>query len=126
MIDADVRVLTDENVHPEVVSFLRAEGKDVRDVKEDGWTGIEDVKIIHRAEEEQRVIVTHDRDFGQLLIAQARVNVGIIYLRPGHIDPRFTIETLQALFQYDRPDPPFIVVAERQKQRVNVRIRTLS
>lgn len=126
MIDADIRVLTDENIHPEVVSFLRTEGKGVRDVKEEGWMGMEDVKIIHRAEEEQRVIVTHDRDFGQLLIAQARVNVGIIYLRPGHIDPRFTIETLQVLFQYDRPDPPFIVVAERQKQQVNVRIRTLS
>ena len=39
MIDAGVRVLTDENVHPEVGSFLRAEGKDVRDVKEDRWTG---------------------------------------------------------------------------------------
>ena len=126
MIDAGVRVRTDENVHPEVVSFLRAGGKDIRDVKEDRWTGMEDVMIISRAEEEQRIIVTHDRDFGQWLIAQARVNVGIMYLRPDHIDPRFTIETLQALFQYDRPDPPFTVGAERQKQRVNVRIRTLS
>jgi hypothetical protein len=126
MIDADVRALMDENIHPEVVSFLRAEGRDVRDVKEEGWTGMDDAGIVSRAEDEQRVIVTHDRDFGQLLIAQTRVNVGIIYLRPGHIDPRFTVETLQALFQYDRPDPPFIVVAERQKQQVKVRVRTLT
>lgn len=126
MIDADVRVLTDENVHPEVVSFLRAEGSDVRDVKEEGWTGMNDEGIVSRAEDEQRVIVTHDRDFGQMLIAQARLNIGIIYLRPGHIDPRFTIEMLQALLQYDRPDPPFIVVAERQEQQVKVRVRTLT
>ena len=126
MIDAGVRVRTDENVHPEVVSSLRAGGKDIRDVKEDRWTRMEDVTIISRAEEEQRIIVTHDRDFGQWLIAQVRVNVGFMYLRPDHIGPRFTIETLQALSQYDRPDPPFIVGAERQKQRVNVRIRTLS
>lgn len=126
MIDADVRVLTDENVHPEVVSFLRAGGSDVLDVKEEGWTGMVDEKIVRRAEEKQRIIVTHDRDFGQLLIAQGHLDVGIIYLRPGHIDPQFTIGTLRALSQYERPDPPFIVVAERQKQQVSVRIRTLA
>ena len=73
--------------------------------------GREDVKIIHPAEEEQRVIVTRDRHFGQLLIAHARVNAGIIYLRPGHIDPRFTLQPLQALFQCDRPDSPFIILS---------------
>lgn len=31
--------LTDENIHPEVVAYLRSRGFDVLDVKEQGWQG---------------------------------------------------------------------------------------
>lgn len=36
------------------------------------------------------------------------------------------IGTLQALSEYDRPSRPFIVVAERRKQQVQVRVRSLT
>jgi hypothetical protein len=93
--------------------------------------GREDVKIIHCAEEEQGIIVAHDRHFGQLLIAQARVNVW------DHLPPsgshRSSVHTRDPVgplpirsTRFSLHHPLFIVVAERQKQRVNVRIRTLS
>jgi len=38
----DFSILTDENIHPEVVAYLRTKGFDVLDVKEEGWQGKKD------------------------------------------------------------------------------------
>jgi hypothetical protein len=74
-----------------------------------------------------RVIVSHDTDFGKLAILQNEPLIGVIFLRPAHVDPQFTIATIQAVLTLD-PDvsPPFIVVAKRTGNRVTVRVRTLS
>jgi hypothetical protein len=49
-----------------------------------------------------------------------------MYLRPGHIDPQFTIETIQTVLTAD-PDviPPFVLVAKRTGKNVTIRIRYL-
>ena len=75
---------------------------------------------------EGRVIVTHDSDFGTLAIFQEEPVIGIVYLRPGHIDPQFTVSTLVTLSDAD-PDlePPFVVVARQRTGQVSIRIRHL-
>ena len=73
--------LTDENISPRVVAFLRQRGHDVLDVKEHGWQGKSDVFLLRRAWKAQRVIITHDRDFGTLAIDQHEPCYGVIYLR---------------------------------------------
>ena len=40
----DFPLLSDENIQPDVVSYLRAEGFDVKDVKEEGMQGETDKK----------------------------------------------------------------------------------
>ncbi len=122
----DFRLLADENVHPEVVPFLRSQGCDVLDVKEAGLFGTSDVALMRLAYLEDRIILTHDSDFGRLAITTDEPMKGIIFLRPGHIDPRFTIGTLRVLFsQPELPEPPFIIVAERVQGEVRMRIRSL-
>jgi len=51
---------------------------------------------------------------------------GIIYLRPGHIDPDFTVATLRYLRIQDiEVEFPFVIVAERRQQRIRVRVRQM-
>ncbi|MFY9822018.1 MAG: DUF5615 family PIN-like protein [Thermoanaerobaculia bacterium] len=120
------RFLADENIHPEVVRFLREDRLDVNDVKEGPLLGEDDLTILRKAYEEERVVLTHDSDFGQLAVAKLEPVVGIIYLRPGHIDPAFTVETLRtALDEVPEVSVPFILVAERVGQQVKIRIRRL-
>lgn len=40
------RLLTDENIHPEVVKYLRFKGFDVFDTKEEGLRGKKDMEPI--------------------------------------------------------------------------------
>lgn len=92
-------------------------------IAEQGQFGLADVDVLRQATESGRIVLTHDSDFGGLALLSAKF-VGIIYLRPGHIRADFTSQTLQAI--RDRtPEvtPPFIVVAERTRNNVKIRIR---
>jgi predicted nuclease of predicted toxin-antitoxin system len=80
-------LLTDENLDAEVVASLRQFGFDVLDVVEAGLQGSTDVDLLRLATAQGRVVITHDADFGTLAINQNEPLVGLVFLRPGHIDP---------------------------------------
>jgi predicted nuclease of predicted toxin-antitoxin system len=65
----DFFFLTDQNIHPAVIADLRARGCDVLDVREECWRGAADAELLRLACSMNRVVVTHDADFGGLSIA---------------------------------------------------------
>ena len=123
----EFRLMTDENLDPEVVAWLRGAGFDVSDVCENSLQGSLYVDLLRRAVAENRVVVTHDADFGTLAVHQGEPIVGLVYLRPGHIDAQFTIGTMQALLTAD-PDvtPPFLLIAKRTDRGVTIRVRQIT
>ena len=60
-----MRLLCNENIPSAIVVVLRQEGHDVVAVKE-SMRGASDTDILARARTEDRVIVTQDKDFGEL------------------------------------------------------------
>jgi len=121
----DFPLLADENVHPDVIAFLRKIGLNVDSVTEQGKFGLPDTQVLQQATESNRVVLTHDSDFGGMAVFGATFT-GIIYLRPGHIRADFTIKTLEAI-RDNAPEviPPFILVAERTGDTVKIRVREL-
>lgn len=121
----DFPLLADENVHPEVISFLRGIQLNIISITEQGKFGLKDNDVLKLATDSERVVLTHDSDFGGLALMGANF-VGIIYLRPGHIQADFTIKTLEAIRDH-APDvkPPFILVAERTGDTVKIRVRQM-
>ena len=119
-------LLTDQNIHPEVLVYLRGRGFNVRDVKEEGWADRPDSELLESAFVEDRIVVTHDSDFGTLAILAGQRAIGILYLRPGHVGPTITIDSLRGLLRADLElHPPFIVVARRSGGAVSIRVRHL-
>ncbi len=117
-------LLADQNVGPDVVEGLRARGLDVCTVAELGLDTASDSDILAHAHAESRVVVTHDRDFGKLAIARGEPLVGVVYLRPGHIEPTFVLEMLDELERMEMDvQPPFLVVVERRGAVVRTRLR---
>jgi predicted nuclease of predicted toxin-antitoxin system len=119
-------LLADENVHPDVVLYLRQQWHDIRSVAEEGLLGHSDLVILRKARADGRVVLTHDSDFGTLVIAQNEPFTGVVYLRPGHIYSEFAIQTLRAVAEQSLDvHPPFIVVAEHKERTVQIRTRQL-
>ncbi|WP_375506794.1 DUF5615 family PIN-like protein [uncultured Nostoc sp.] len=76
-----MRFLANENFPLPSVRLLRQAGYDVASVTEDS-PGIEDTEVLTRAANEQRVILTFDRDYGELIYRLRLPSpTGVIYLR---------------------------------------------
>ena len=117
----DYPLLTDENIHSDVVTYLRKKGFDVLDIKEEALQGKKDSEILAIAYEQKRVVITHDSDFGLLTIMKGQPFIGIIFIRPGDIQTLRTINQLEKFINAKIIlKPQFMIVIQRDKIRIRI------
>jgi predicted nuclease of predicted toxin-antitoxin system len=76
-----MRILANENFPGEAVAALRARGHDVAWVRTDA-PGSSDVQVLERAQREHRIVVTFDKDFGELAFrSRLPASNGIVLFR---------------------------------------------
>jgi predicted nuclease of predicted toxin-antitoxin system len=75
-----MRLLLDQDVYAVTVIFLIDAGHDVLAVAEIGLSQASDEEILRTAQEQNRILVTRDRDYGNLVFVQL-IGTGVIYLR---------------------------------------------
>lgn len=72
--------LADEGVDKQIVEQLRTDGHDVLYVAE-MEPGISDDVVLQRANEQNALLITEDKDFGELVYRQRLVHLGVTLLR---------------------------------------------
>lgn len=75
-----MRFLGDESCDHALLRALRGAGHDVIAVSEIAPTA-DDGIVIAMARDDKRILLTEDRDFGQLVFAHGHPTAGIIYVR---------------------------------------------
>ena len=76
-----MRLLADENVPGDLVDALDRSGHDVAWVRRDS-PGTTDTQVLQRAQAEQRIVLTFDKDFGDLAyLARLPAASGVILVR---------------------------------------------
>jgi|SRR6266481_4468728 predicted nuclease of predicted toxin-antitoxin system len=87
MRDRAMRLLANENIAATVIQELRQRGNDVLSVKE-SMRSEQDDTILGRAQVENRVVITHDKDFGELAFrSKLPASCGVILFRLAGCDP---------------------------------------
>jgi predicted nuclease of predicted toxin-antitoxin system len=82
-----MRLILNENISSSVAQLLRALGHDVLAVKE-SMRGESDANILARAQAELRLVVTQDKDFGELAFRIGLpADCGIVLFRLSGSDP---------------------------------------
>ncbi len=108
-----MRILADESVEGEVVARLRSEGHDVAYVPETS-AGIRDDEVLARANAESRVLLTEDKDFGDLAFFYGSRSLGIVLLRAhgagAEAKASLVAEALETHEDELMEDPPHFVV----------------
>jgi predicted nuclease of predicted toxin-antitoxin system len=66
-----MKLLLDQDVYAVTISFLKDLGHDVVPVARIGLSQAEDEEILRVAQQQERILVTRDRDFGNLVFVQA-------------------------------------------------------
>ncbi|HEX6778586.1 MAG TPA: DUF5615 family PIN-like protein [Ktedonobacterales bacterium] len=109
-----MRFLLDENADYELATFVRSLGHDITTIVEDYTRSTEDPDILAIANRENRVIITNDKDFGELIFRRRLPNKGIILFRLGNeaveIKQRWL---LKVLAEHTHQIGQFIVITDR-------------
>ena len=82
-----VKLLADENFPLASVEILEKEGYNILSISKSHW-GSSDIEIIKLSNQEQRLILTFDRDFGQLIFKDGLIPAyGVFYFRLQKFSP---------------------------------------
>ena len=96
-----MRWLADECVAAPLVVFLRSEGHDVLYVAESA-AGLNDTDVIALALREERLLLTDDKDFGDLVFRREHTVPGVVLMRADFANAKQRILRLQAAIErYD-------------------------
>ena len=76
-----MKFLVDANLSPHMAELLESAGHDAVAVRELGLADASDEAILERASREERVLVSHDTDFGTLLAARGLTTPSFILFR---------------------------------------------
>lgn len=92
--------LADENIPLLIVSRLQKDGIDI--VSQSMITpGADDEQLLLTALNEERVIVTFDKDFGELIFKEKRRSYGVILLRLHPLSSTYVFDILKKVLQLE-------------------------
>ena len=76
-----MRFLLDESADFPLAAFLQDLGHDVTSIAHEYPHALQDRAVLEIAFREQRILVTNDRDFGELVVRRRLTHAGIILFR---------------------------------------------
>jgi predicted nuclease of predicted toxin-antitoxin system len=88
-----MNLLADENIDAAVVYRLREAGHMVVYVAEVS-PSITDDDVLLRASSQQSVLITADKDFGEMIFRQGQTHAGVVFLRLAGLTPVAKAEVL--------------------------------
>ena len=75
-----IKFLVDENVGYSVIKYLNEQNLDTKSISE-LYPSRDDVFVMNKANQEERIIITNDKDFGYLVFKSNIPVLGVILLR---------------------------------------------
>ena len=114
-----MRFLADESIDFPVIRHLRKHGFDVRSVSEE-FPSKDDEFVLEAANMDDRLLITSDKDFGELVYRLKKVNKGVILLR---IEELYSAEKAELLLKVlrDRKDELLNAFVVIRKGMVRIR-----
>jgi predicted nuclease of predicted toxin-antitoxin system len=110
-----MKLFADENIAAQIVDQLRQLGHDVLYPPETGLSAEDDVWL-EKARNEQRILLTDDKDFGELVFRKKLPSAGVILLRLHRLPLPDRLRWLQSRWKRILSYPPasFVVVTEHK------------
>lgn len=105
------RFLVDESLGKRFSHILKRAGYDAVFVG-DVLPEVEDEIVLILAEKENRILITADKDFGELIFSLGKASKGVILLRTLTRDPDKRFNILSDMLKNTNPEGKFIVVSE--------------
>ena len=92
-----MRFLADMGISPKTMAFLQSLGHDAVHLHDQGLDRLEDPAILAKAQEEDRILLTHDLDFGELIAVSGAKLPSIVVFRLRNMRPEMVSRYLQGI-----------------------------
>ena len=118
-----MKFLADMGISPKTVALLRALGHDATHLQEQGLERLPDPAILVKALAEDRILLTHDLGFGELVAASGGYLPSVIIFRLRNMHPNHVnhyLSQILARYQVELEEGAVISVTEGQ-----IRLRPL-
>lgn len=114
-----MRSLLDESADARLATFLRQWGHDVAVIAIDHPASLSDRAILAIAHRDGRILITDDRDFGELVFVHRQPHAGVIYLRLGQFaDLTVKVTRLEHVLTHYADQLDRFLAVTRQRVRV--------
>jgi predicted nuclease of predicted toxin-antitoxin system len=114
-----MRFLADMGVAMRIVEWLRAQGHDVKHLREEGLQRMPDGDIFLKAATESRILLTFDLDFGEILALSGERKVSVVLFRLHNTRTPHVIERLKLALAQSKTilETGSVVVIEENRVR---------
>lgn len=99
-----MRFLADMGISQQVVEWLRSKGHDTVHLRDEGLQRLPNGEIFQKAGREQRIVLTFDLDFGEILAGSASQIVSVVLFRLRNTRTNFVIQRLDAVLSQSGAD----------------------
>jgi len=113
-----MRFLIDECTGSKVAQWLRDKNHEVFSVFDEA-RGMTDDEVLTKASDENWILITNDKDFGEMIFRERRVHHGIIFMRLDDERAANKIQVLEKLIEnYAEKFPEQFVTVTETKVRI--------
>lgn len=113
-----MKILADENLNALFIEDLRTQGYQVLSIRETSF-GIPDTDVAVLAGDQDSILITEDKDFGELIFAHKAVKISVVFLRYRKEELQLVRkQILQVLQLYHDRSGHFFFTISRGKIRV--------
>ena len=120
-----MRFLADMCISPRVIAFLRDKGHDGLHLRDDHLERAKDPVVLEKARSEERILLTHDLDFGELMAASSYRLPSVIIFRLRDMRPHRVNEYLQRIISDHSESLEKGVIISVTENRIRVRLLTI-
>ena len=96
-----IKFLANENFSGPSIEFLKLHGVDIKSIASD-HPGISDEQVMEIASKDERTILTHDSDYGELIFKHGfKPKAGVVYFRIFEFEPADPAQLLLGIIKED-------------------------
>ena len=117
-----MKFLIDMNLSPRWCGILQAEGWDSVHWSQVGIASAPDHQVMQRAHEEQRIVLTHDLDYGAMLAATKATGPSVVQVRTQDVRPQTLVPLLVPILRQFESElnAGALLIVDEAKSRVRL------
>jgi len=116
-----MKFFADMGISPVTVAWLNQRGHDAKHLSEERLHRLSDREVFEKAQQENRIVLTTDLDFGEIAVSSSSANISVIIFRQEDRTPSSVNQYLETVLDTAKTELEKGAILVVQEGRVRIR-----